>query len=40
MDPLGTAARAGGTVCWKGQEQRCQYQGTANRLFYKLALIK
>lgn len=39
MDPLGTAAQAGGTVCWKGQEQGCQYQGTANRLFYKLALI-
>lgn len=40
MDPLGTAAQAGGTVCWKGQEQGCQYQGTANRIFYKLALIK
>lgn len=40
MDPLGTAAQAGGTVCWKGQEQGCQYQGTAIRLFYKLALIK
>lgn len=40
MDPLGTAAQAGGTICWKGQEQGCQYQGTANRLFYKLALIK
>lgn len=40
MDPLGTAAQAGGTVCWKGQEQGCQYQGTANRIFYKLALTK
>lgn len=40
MDPLGTAAQAGGTVCWKGQEQACQYQETAHRIFYKLALIK
>lgn len=40
MDPLGTAAQAGGTVCWKGQEQACQYQGTANRIFYELALIQ
>lgn len=39
MDPWGTAAPAGGTVCWKGQEQACQHQGTTvNRKHYKLAL--
>lgn len=39
MDPGGTAAPAGGTVCWKGQEQACQHQRTTvNRKHYKLAL--
>lgn len=40
MDPLGTATRAGGTVCCKGQEQEYHHRGTLNQIHYKLALIK